>query len=219
MKALLQPNVLHGIQTHTQLNNITLSHRHSLTQKPPREGGSTGRTNRDRQRLGHKIGRLGAKPSCRGNPNHLHRHTASSTRPVVTVQLPNGLFFQKGKKKKEGFSVSNPVAAVLPIGSVNHFLLADLHHFSFRNGTFLLCGFAVYTHFATLCQHLLMNKYVTGLLSARPWWRQAGQFNPANGLIPALILLPVRQSSLQSLIPWMGRNKGYQGMGPDITRF
>lgn len=72
------------------------------TQKPPREGGSTGRTNGDRQMLGHKIGRLGAKPSCRGNPNHLHRHTASSTRPVVTVQLPNGLFFQKGKKKKRG---------------------------------------------------------------------------------------------------------------------
>ena len=167
------------------------------------------------------------KPSCRGSPNHLHRHTASSTRPAVTVQLPNGLFFQKGKKKKEkkkkeeGFSVSNPVAASLPIGSVNHFLLADPHHFSFRNGTFLLCGFAVYTHFATLCQHLLMNKYVAGLLRARPCWRQTGQFSPANGLIPALTLQPIKGRAVcrARLIPWMGRNKGYQGTSPDITHF
>lgn len=59
--------------------------------------------------------------------------------------------------------VSNPVVSEFPMGSVNHFLLADRNNFSFRNGTFMLCGFSVYTHFATLCQHLLMNKYITRL--------------------------------------------------------
>ena len=65
--------------------------------------------------------------------------------------------------KKEDFSVSNPVVSAFPMGSVNHFLLADRNNFSFRNGTFMFCGFSVYTHLATLCQHLLMNKYITQL--------------------------------------------------------
>lgn len=88
--------------------------------------------------------------------------------PLVGVQLPKGILFfffhlKREKKKKEDFLVSNPVVSAFPMGSVNHFLLADRNNFSFRNGTFMFCGFSVYTHFATLCQHLLMNKYITRL--------------------------------------------------------
>ena len=176
--------------------------------------------------LEHKIPRLGASRAAEEAPTTCTDTPRAPRAPRSQFNCQMGFSFKRGKKKKkkkkeEGFSVSNPVAASLPIGSVNHFLLADPHHFSFRNGTFLLCGFAVYTHFATLCQHLLMNKYVAGLLRARPCWRQTGQFSPANGLIPALTLQPIKGRAVcrARLIPWMGRNKGYQGTSPDITHF
>lgn len=85
----------------------------------------------------------------------------------LSCQMDFSFKKRKGGKKHEErrsfFLVSNPVVWALPMGSVNHFLLADRNNFSFRNGTFMFCGFSVYTHFATLCQHLLMNKYITGL--------------------------------------------------------
>lgn len=98
-----------------------------------------------------------AKPTC---SNRLPSFTCAYRSPVKT-SAAKCIFLLKSKKK-EDFLVSNPVVSAFPMGSVNHFLLADRNNFSFRNGTFMFCGFSVYTHFATLCQHLLMNKYITG---------------------------------------------------------
>lgn len=98
-------------------------------------------------------------------PTYHHRLPGSSGgchSPVSQSSAAKWIFLSK-RKKEEDFFVSNPVVAVFPMGSVNHFLLADRNNFSFRNGTFMFCGFSVYTHFATLCQHLLMNKYIIRL--------------------------------------------------------
>lgn len=100
-----------------------------------------------------------AKPTCH---HRLPGSAGACHSPVSQSSAAKQIFLSK-RKKKEDFLVSNPVVSVLPMGSVNHFLLADRNNFSFRNGTFMFCGFSVYTHFATLCQHLLMNKYIIRL--------------------------------------------------------
>lgn len=100
-----------------------------------------------------------AKPTCN---NRLPGSACACRCPVSQSSAAKWIFLSK-REKKEDFLVSNPVVSAFPMGSVNHFLLADRNNFSFRNGTFMFCGFSVYTHFATLCQHLLMNKYITRL--------------------------------------------------------
>lgn len=80
--------------------------------------------------------------------------------------------------------MSNPVVPVFLIGSINHFILANRNNFSFQNGTFMFCSFSVYTRFATLCHHLLINKYIIQLTENEVLAKADWMFKPCKQIYP-----------------------------------